>query len=105
MDKLYDITALGELLIDFAMNGQSEQGNNLFEACPGGAPCNVLAMLNKLGRKAAFIGNAEYHALGARNAVIAASARHNPQRHFAREHSDSKQQKDQAHRLRRGVYI
>ena len=56
MDKLYDITALGELLIDFAMNGQSEQGNNLFEACPGGAPCNVLAMLNKLGRKAAFIG-------------------------------------------------
>ncbi len=56
MDKLYDITALGELLIDFAMNGQSEQGNNLFEACPGGAPCNVLAMLNKLGRKTAFIG-------------------------------------------------
>ena len=38
------------------MNGQSEQGNNLFEACPGGAPCNVLAMLNKLGRKTAFIG-------------------------------------------------
>ena len=42
MDKLYDVTAMGELLIDFAMNGQSEQGNNLFEACPGGAPCNVL---------------------------------------------------------------
>lgn len=56
MDKLYDVTAMGELLIDFAMNGQSEQGNNLFEACPGGAPCNVLAMLNKLGRKTAFIG-------------------------------------------------
>lgn len=28
----------------------------MFEACPGGAPCNVLAMLNKLGRKTAFIG-------------------------------------------------
>lgn len=56
MDKLYDVTALGEMLIDFTMNGQSEQGNNLFEACPGGAPCNVLAMLNKLGRKTAFIG-------------------------------------------------
>ena len=56
MHKLYDVTAMGELLIDFAMNGQSEQGNNLFEACPGGAPCNVLAMLNKLGRKTAFIG-------------------------------------------------
>ena len=47
---------MGEMLIDFTLNGQSEQGNNLFEACPGGAPCNVLAMLNKLGRKTAFIG-------------------------------------------------
>lgn len=56
MEKLYDVTAMGELLIDFTMNGQSEQGNSMFEACPGGAPCNVLAMLNKLGRKTAFIG-------------------------------------------------
>ena len=56
MDKLYDVTALGEMLIDFTMNGKSEQGNNLFEACPGGAPCNVLAMLQKLGNKTAFIG-------------------------------------------------
>ena len=47
---------MGEMLIDFTLNGQSEQGNHLFEACPGGAPCNVLAMLNKLGRKTAFIG-------------------------------------------------
>ena len=56
LEKLYDVTAMGEMLIDFTLNGQSEQGNNLFEACPGGAPCNVLAMLNKLGRKTAFIG-------------------------------------------------
>lgn len=56
MEKKFDVIALGELLIDFTMNGQSEQGNNLFEACPGGAPCNVLAMLNKLGRKTAFVG-------------------------------------------------
>lgn len=56
MEKMYDVTAMGEMLIDFTMNGQSEQGNNLFEACPGGAPCNVLAMLNKLGRRTAFIG-------------------------------------------------
>ena len=42
MEKKYDVTALGELLIDFAVNGESEQGNQLFEACPGGAPCNVL---------------------------------------------------------------
>ena len=56
MEKVYDVTAMGEMLIDFTMNGTSEQGNNMFEACPGGAPCNVLAMLNKLGRKTAFIG-------------------------------------------------
>ena len=54
--KKYDVVALGELLIDFAMSGSSEQGNSLFEACPGGAPCNVLAMLNKLEKKTAFIG-------------------------------------------------
>ncbi len=52
----YDVTAMGELLIDFTQNGITEQGNGLFEANPGGAPCNVLAMLAKLGKKAAFIG-------------------------------------------------
>lgn len=56
MVKRYDVTALGELLIDFTMNGESSQGNPLFEANPGGAPCNVLAMLQKLGKKTAFIG-------------------------------------------------
>ena len=54
--KKYDGTALGELLIDFTENGVSGQGNPLFEANPGGAPCNVLAMLTKLGHKTAFIG-------------------------------------------------
>lgn len=55
-DKRFDVTALGELLIDFTENGQSGQGNTLFEANPGGAPCNVLAMLKKLGRSCAFVG-------------------------------------------------
>lgn len=54
--KMFDVTSLGELLIDFTENGVSENGNPLLEANPGGAPCNVLAMLNKLGRKTAFIG-------------------------------------------------
>ncbi len=53
---MVDVIALGELLIDFAGNGTSSQGNPLFEACPGGAPCNVLAMLAKLGRSTAFAG-------------------------------------------------
>lgn len=51
-----DVVALGELLIDFTENGVSGQGNPLFEANPGGAPCNVLAMLSRLGHKTAFIG-------------------------------------------------
>lgn len=54
--KKYDVTALGELLIDFTENGTSGQGNPIYEANPGGAPCNVLAMLAKLERKTAFIG-------------------------------------------------
>ena len=54
--KNYDVTALGELLIDFTENGVSNQGNSLFEANPGGAPCNVLSMLSRLGHKTAFIG-------------------------------------------------
>ena len=54
--KKYDVTAMGELLIDFTENGFSKQGNPLFEANPGGAPCNVLAMLSKLGYKTAFVG-------------------------------------------------
>jgi fructokinase len=54
--KKFDVVALGELLIDFTENGVSEQGNPILEANPGGAPCNVLAMLNKLGKKTAFIG-------------------------------------------------
>ena len=55
-NKKYDVVALGDLLIDFTENGLSEQGNPLLEANPGGAPCNVLSMLQKLGDKTAFIG-------------------------------------------------
>ena len=56
MAKQFDVVALGELLIDFTQNGASAQGNALFEACPGGAPCNVLAMLRKLHKSCAFVG-------------------------------------------------
>lgn len=56
MAEKFDVVALGELLIDFTEHGSSEQGNALFEACPGGAPCNVLAMLRKLGKRCAFVG-------------------------------------------------
>ena len=64
--KKYDVTALGELLIDFTENGMSGQGNPIYEANPGGAPCNVLAMLTKLGRKTAFIGKVGHDIFGNR---------------------------------------
>lgn len=54
--KQYDVCALGELLIDFTQAGTSSKGNPLMEANPGGAPCNVLACLTKLGHSTAFIG-------------------------------------------------
>ena len=62
--KKFDVTALGELLGDFTENGISAQGNTLLEANPGGAPCNVLAMLKNLGKKTAFIGKIGNDALG-----------------------------------------
>ena len=62
--KQYHVTALGELLIDFTENGLSAQRNFLMEANPGGAPCNVLAMLSKLGRRTAFIGKVGNDFLG-----------------------------------------
>lgn len=51
MEKKYDVAAMGELLIDFAMNGQSEQGNNCFEACPGGRRVMCLPCLESLAER------------------------------------------------------
>lgn len=53
---MYDVVALGELLIDFTPAGSSENGNVLFECNPGGAPANVLACLAKLNKQTSFIG-------------------------------------------------
>ena len=70
----YDVVALGELLVDFTQNGQSEQGNSLFEANPGGAPANVLAMLRKLGKRCAFIGKVGHDSFGAMLAAVVKEA-------------------------------
>lgn len=53
---MFDVVALGELLIDFTPAGYSAAGNVLFERNPGGAPANVLAAVTKLGGSGAFIG-------------------------------------------------
>lgn len=55
---MFDVTALGEILIDFTMQGRNAQGQRVFAQNAGGAPANVLAAMAKLGAKTAFIGKA-----------------------------------------------
>ena len=74
MSNTFDVSALGELLIDFTENGASAQGNPLLEANPGGAPCNVLAMLQKLGKRTAFVGKVGRDMFGAQRREAAESA-------------------------------
>lgn len=56
MEKKFDITAMGELLIDFAPAGKSDTGMKLFEQNPGGAPANMLAAAKMVGLNVAFMG-------------------------------------------------
>ena len=53
---MYDVVALGELLIDFAPQSVNEAGYPTLSANPGGAPGNFLAALNKYDCKTAMIG-------------------------------------------------
>ena len=52
----FDVVAIGEAVVDFTPFGVSERGNIIYESQPGGAPCNMLAEVARLGGKAAFIG-------------------------------------------------
>lgn len=62
--NMWDIVAIGELLIDFAPGGVTKEGAMLFERNPGGAPANVLAMVSRLGMKTAFITKVGEDAFG-----------------------------------------
>ena len=53
---MFDVVALGELLIDFAPHSVSETGYPVLAANPGGAPGNFLAALNRYGCRTAMIG-------------------------------------------------
>ena len=53
---MFDVTALGELLIDFTCTGQDDLGYPIMEAHPGGAPANFLATLSRFGAKTALLG-------------------------------------------------
>jgi len=55
-EKRFDITGLGELLIDFTESGHSAGGQRLFEQNPGGAVPNCLTAAARYGLRTAFIG-------------------------------------------------
>ena len=61
---MYDVVALGELLIDFTPKGKDNFGYPIMVANPGGAPGNFLAALNAYGAKTAFIGKVGNDAFG-----------------------------------------
>ena len=61
---MYDVVALGELLIDFASLGADESGYPTMAAHPGGAPGNFLAALNAFGAKTGFLGKVGDDAFG-----------------------------------------
>ena len=53
---MYDVVALGELLIDFTTIRADSDGYPTMAAHPGGAPANFLAAIVKFGGKAAMLG-------------------------------------------------
>lgn len=60
----YDITALGEILIDFTGKKESEGQALSYTQNPGGAPANVAVAAQRLGAKTAFIGKVGEDFLG-----------------------------------------
>ena len=61
---MFDVVALGELLIDFASRGTDAAGYPTMAANPGGAPGNFLAALNAYGAKTGFLGKVGDDAFG-----------------------------------------
>ena len=61
---MYDITAIGELLIDFTFKSADAMGYPTMEAHPGGAIPNLLAAAAKFGGKCAQLGKVGDDAFG-----------------------------------------
>ena len=61
---MYDVVAMGELLIDFTCVSTDSEGYPTMAAHPGGAPANFLAALAKFGTSAALLGKVGNDAFG-----------------------------------------
>ena len=64
-DRMTDITAIGEVLIDLTQFDVNEANVPLFAANPGGAPANVAVAASRLGARASFIGKVGEDSFGA----------------------------------------
>ena len=61
---MIDVVALGELLIDFTMEGADAEGYPTMAAHPGGAPANFLAALAACGARTALLGKVSADTFG-----------------------------------------
>ena len=61
---MYDVVALGELLIDFTCQSTDAEGYPTMAAHPGGAPATFLAAVAKFGGTAAMVGKVGNDAFG-----------------------------------------
>ena len=61
---MYDVVAMGELLIDFTCVSKDGEGYPTMAAHPGGAPANFLAALAKFGTSAVLLGKVGNDAFG-----------------------------------------
>ena len=64
MERRFDVTALGECLLDVIVTSGVDDANVKMEGNAGGAPVNVLAALSKLGRSTAYLGKLSHDAFG-----------------------------------------
>lgn len=61
---MFDLTAVGEMLIDFTPYGDSNAGNPVFERNPGGGVANLVCAASKMGAKVSFISKVGDEAFG-----------------------------------------
>lgn len=61
---MYDVSALGDILVDFTPMAPSPAGNNVYETNAGGTVANMCAAAGKMGLRTLFVGKVGNDDLG-----------------------------------------